>query len=85
MLQALARAATTDGRGKKGGNKAHFSLVLVKGEPMSIPPELKSSMAVQELILVALTLICDRLKITDHEIAVAIKQFVSCRAEKGEQ
>jgi hypothetical protein len=49
---------------------------------MSIPPELKSSMAVQELILVALTLICDRLKITDHEIASAIKQFVSCRAER---
>jgi hypothetical protein len=52
---------------------------------MSIPPELKSSMAVQELILVALTLICDRLKITDHEIASAIKQFVSCRAEKGDK
>jgi hypothetical protein len=52
---------------------------------MSIPPELKSSMAVQELILVALTLICDRLKITDHEIALAIKQFVSCRAEKRDE
>ena len=49
------------------------------------PPEMEGSLKPEELVMVLLATICNRIGITEDQIMMAAQEYIKLKAERGEE